>query len=231
MTSSDFTVRSSCRIAAAKAALPFSTTKEIDVGIARVRAARMSYVGGPGFELYVPTDQCVTLYDALWECGAEFGLTDAGYYTIDALRIEAGRDFEVVNPDSDPRYKELWQEYHEIMGRHCGYLALMSGLATGAERQVMDPVEMDMSEESFPTAGTYPTYQWTPDGKSIVIPQGGKIRRVDVATGQVSTIPFTARVHRVVGEAVGAVGRRGGQDEGAVAVQVADPAEEPTGGQ
>jgi malate dehydrogenase (oxaloacetate-decarboxylating)(NADP+) len=33
------------------------------------------------------------------------------------LRIVAGRDFEVVNPDSDPRYKELWQEYHEIMGR------------------------------------------------------------------------------------------------------------------
>ena len=39
----------------------------IDVGYARVRAARMSYVGGPGYELYVPTDQCVTLYDALCE--------------------------------------------------------------------------------------------------------------------------------------------------------------------
>ena len=33
------------------------------------------------------------------------------------LRVVAGRDFEVVNPDSDPRYKELWQGYHEIMGR------------------------------------------------------------------------------------------------------------------
>jgi malate dehydrogenase (oxaloacetate-decarboxylating)(NADP+) len=33
------------------------------------------------------------------------------------LRIVAGRDFEVVNPDSDPRYKELWQGYHDIMGR------------------------------------------------------------------------------------------------------------------
>ena len=50
-----------------KDALPFSTTREIDVGCARVRAARMSYVGGPGYELYVPTDQCVTLYDALRE--------------------------------------------------------------------------------------------------------------------------------------------------------------------
>jgi malate dehydrogenase (oxaloacetate-decarboxylating)(NADP+) len=33
------------------------------------------------------------------------------------LRLVQGRDIEVVNPDSDPRYKELWQEYHEIMGR------------------------------------------------------------------------------------------------------------------
>ena len=48
-----------------KAGLPFSTTAEIDVGYARVRAARMSYVGGPGYEMVVPTDQCVTLYDAL----------------------------------------------------------------------------------------------------------------------------------------------------------------------
>jgi malate dehydrogenase (oxaloacetate-decarboxylating)(NADP+) len=29
----------------------------------------------------------------------------------------AGSDFELVNPDSDPRYKELWQDYHELMER------------------------------------------------------------------------------------------------------------------
>jgi malate dehydrogenase (oxaloacetate-decarboxylating)(NADP+) len=33
------------------------------------------------------------------------------------LRLVANRDFAVVNPDSDPRYRELWQEYHRIMGR------------------------------------------------------------------------------------------------------------------
>ena len=33
------------------------------------------------------------------------------------LRIIAGRDFEVVNPDADTRYKELWQEYHHLRGR------------------------------------------------------------------------------------------------------------------
>ncbi len=87
-----------------KAALPFATTKETDVGYARVRAARISYVGGPGYELHVPTEQCVTLYDALVDAGVEFGLRDAGYYTIDALRIEAGRRAwgAELSPDETP---------------------------------------------------------------------------------------------------------------------------------
>ncbi|MBL0290280.1 MAG: FAD-dependent oxidoreductase [Betaproteobacteria bacterium] len=87
-----------------KSGLPFATTREIDVGHARVRAARMSYVGGPGYELYVATDQCCTLYDALVAAGEEFGLRDAGYYTIDALRIEAGRRAwgAELSPDETP---------------------------------------------------------------------------------------------------------------------------------
>jgi 4-methylaminobutanoate oxidase (formaldehyde-forming) len=64
----------------------------------------MSYVGGPGYELFVSADQCLTLYDALWTVGAEFGLRDAGYYTIDALRIEAGRRAwgAELGPDETP---------------------------------------------------------------------------------------------------------------------------------
>jgi len=87
-----------------KAGLPFGTTRDIDVGHARVRATRMSYVGGPGYELCVPTDQCVTLYDALFDAGSALGLRDAGYYTIDALRIEAGRRAwgAELSPDETP---------------------------------------------------------------------------------------------------------------------------------
>jgi malate dehydrogenase (oxaloacetate-decarboxylating)(NADP+) len=33
------------------------------------------------------------------------------------LRIRAGEHFELVNPDSDSRYKELWQDYHHLMER------------------------------------------------------------------------------------------------------------------
>jgi glycine cleavage system aminomethyltransferase T/glycine/D-amino acid oxidase-like deaminating enzyme len=87
-----------------KDAMPFATARDIDVGYARVRAARMSYVGGPGYELLVTTDQCVTLYEALFSAGSDLGLRDAGYYTIDALRIEAGRRAwgAELGPDETP---------------------------------------------------------------------------------------------------------------------------------
>jgi 4-methylaminobutanoate oxidase (formaldehyde-forming) len=86
------------------AALKFSHTLEIDLGHARVRAARMSYVGGPGFELYVPVEMARHVYLALAEAGADLGLRDAGYYALDALRIEAGRRAWAaeLGPDENP---------------------------------------------------------------------------------------------------------------------------------
>jgi glycine cleavage system aminomethyltransferase T/glycine/D-amino acid oxidase-like deaminating enzyme len=88
----------------APAALKFSHTREIDVGFARVRAARMSYVGGPGFELYVPIEMARHVYLVLMEAGDDMGLVDAGYYALDALRIEAGRRAwgAELGPDETP---------------------------------------------------------------------------------------------------------------------------------
>jgi 4-methylaminobutanoate oxidase (formaldehyde-forming) len=95
-------------------ALKFSHTREIDLGHARVRAARMSYVGGPGFELYVPVEMTRHVYLALHEAGAGLGqalttgpsrdLMDAGYFALDALRIEAGRRAwgAELGPDETP---------------------------------------------------------------------------------------------------------------------------------
>jgi malate dehydrogenase (oxaloacetate-decarboxylating)(NADP+) len=33
------------------------------------------------------------------------------------LNLKSGRDFDVVNIESDSRYRELWQEYYRLMGR------------------------------------------------------------------------------------------------------------------
>jgi 4-methylaminobutanoate oxidase (formaldehyde-forming) len=86
------------------AALKFSHTREIDLGHARVRAARMAYVGGPGYELYVPMEMTRHVYLALMHAGADLGLRDAGYYALDALRIKAGRRAwgAELGPDETP---------------------------------------------------------------------------------------------------------------------------------
>ncbi len=34
------------------------------------------------------------------------------------LRIQIGRDVECVNPEDDPRFRQYWELYHQLMGRH-----------------------------------------------------------------------------------------------------------------
>ncbi len=84
--------------------LKFAATAEIDLGYARVRAARMSYVGGPGYELYVPIEMARHVYLALHAASEGLGLADAGYFALDALRIEAGRRAwgAELGPDETP---------------------------------------------------------------------------------------------------------------------------------
>ncbi|MCA1586764.1 MAG: hypothetical protein LC791_18985 [Acidobacteria bacterium] len=78
----------------------------------------------------------------------------------------------------------------------------LRNLESGAERLLMDPIEVDMAE-GMKVSRDLPGYSWARDGKSLVIAQGGRIRRVEVESGQVSTIPFTARVRRTISEMAG----------------------------
>jgi 4-methylaminobutanoate oxidase (formaldehyde-forming) len=70
------------------AAFPFLSSREIWLGSAPVRAARITYVGELGWELYVPTELVTGVYDALVEAGEDLGLRHAGYHAMDSLRME-----------------------------------------------------------------------------------------------------------------------------------------------
>jgi len=72
------------------AAFPFGTAREIPLAYATVRAARITYVGELGWELYVPTEFAAGVYDALVAEGAALGLRHAGYHAMDSLRLEKG---------------------------------------------------------------------------------------------------------------------------------------------
>ncbi len=85
-------------------AFPFGTSREIDLRHATVRATRITYVGELGWELTVPTEFAVGVYESLLGAGEEFGLADAGYYAINSLRLDKGyRAFgSDLTPDHGP---------------------------------------------------------------------------------------------------------------------------------
>ena len=74
-------------------------------------------------------------------------------------------------------------------------------LASARARAVYAPLERD-NQETWAVHGVYPALAWTPDGRALVFWAQGKIRRVDVATGQAAVIPFRVRATRRIAEAV-----------------------------
>jgi glycine cleavage system aminomethyltransferase T/glycine/D-amino acid oxidase-like deaminating enzyme len=70
------------------AAFPFGTSREIELGLARVRASRITYVGELGWEIYVSSEFMQGVYDELAAVGPKFGLVHAGYHALNSLRIE-----------------------------------------------------------------------------------------------------------------------------------------------
>jgi len=84
-------------------AFPYRAAKEIDIGFARVLCIRITYLGELGYELYIPAEQTVHVYDRLVAAGAAFGLRHAGLKALASLRMEKGyRDYghDIDNTDS-----------------------------------------------------------------------------------------------------------------------------------
>ncbi len=67
---------------------PFGTVQNVMIAGAPVRVLRISFVGELGYELHVPSEYLLTVFDALHDVGAEQGLVNAGYRAIDSLRLE-----------------------------------------------------------------------------------------------------------------------------------------------
>ncbi len=69
-------------------AFPQATSRLIHFADARIRVSRTTSVGEDGWELYVPVECGAAVYERLLAEGADLGLTPAGHYAIDSLRIE-----------------------------------------------------------------------------------------------------------------------------------------------
>jgi len=106
-------------------AFPYMTAREIDLHYARVLAMRVTYVGELGWELHVPADQALTVYDALLEAGTEYGFRNVGLGAMGSLRMEkAYRDcaLDIDNTDTPLDvglgFAVAWDKPGGFIGRH-----------------------------------------------------------------------------------------------------------------
>ena len=123
-----------------KTAFPFATSKLIDVGMATVRATRVSFVGELGWELYIPIESAFIVYQTLIDEGQALGLAHAGHLALDACRLEKGfRHWgHDIGPEETPLQAGLsfavaWDKPGGFIGRN----ALFEQRKTGVSKHLL----------------------------------------------------------------------------------------------
>ncbi len=76
----------------------------------------------------------------------------------------------------------------------------LKDLETGEERAIYDDLDRDL-QEIWAVHGVYPNMDWLPNNRDLVFWAGGKIRRINTATGATSVIPFRVSNARAVATA------------------------------
>ncbi len=121
-------------------AFPFGTSREIDLGFGFVRATRMTYVGELGWELLIPADIAVHVYDVITQAGHELNLCHAGYHALDSLRLEKayrswGHDISAHDTplEAGLGFTVKWDKPGGFIGRE----ALLEQRQSGVQRRLV----------------------------------------------------------------------------------------------
>jgi dimethylglycine dehydrogenase len=104
-------------------AMPFMSVREMDVGLAPCRVARISFTGELGYEIYVPTVYAGPVYDGLVEAGKKFGLRPFGTRALVSMGME--KSFGIWSREFTPDYTPVmcrmdrWVDYDkaDFIGR------------------------------------------------------------------------------------------------------------------
>ncbi len=72
------------------AAFPFATSQEMEIGYAIVQVNRITYVGELGWEIYIPAEFALHVFERILDAGQAHGLKLAGFHAMNACRMEKG---------------------------------------------------------------------------------------------------------------------------------------------
>ncbi|HEY5656805.1 MAG TPA: FAD-dependent oxidoreductase [Myxococcota bacterium] len=117
-------------------AFPFFSCRELRVGMAPVRALRISYVGELGYELHHPVEYQRHIYDLLMEAGRSYEIVDFGYRALDSMRLEKAYRLWGVDMSADYTPLEAGMDRFVAFdkGDFIGREALVAQRERGVER-------------------------------------------------------------------------------------------------
>lgn len=121
-------------------AFPFATSREIELGYAIIRASRITFVGELGWELYVPTEFVLGVYDEIVASGKSFGLVHAGYHALNSLRIEKAYrhwSHDITDEDTPLEAGLGFAVKFEKAGGFIGRDALLKQKETGVSKRLL----------------------------------------------------------------------------------------------
>ncbi|MDP2580777.1 NADP-dependent malic enzyme [Shimia thalassica] len=75
------------------------------------------------------------------------------------LKIRPGTDFEIVNPENDPRYRDYWTSYHELMQRS-GVTPDLAKAIMRTNTTAIGAVAVHRGEADSLICGTFGEYRW-----------------------------------------------------------------------
>lgn len=70
--------------------LGYFRTRELTLGGVGVHVSRTGYTGDLGFEVWIPAERALAVWDAIWDAGGPHGVRPAGIHALDVSRVEAG---------------------------------------------------------------------------------------------------------------------------------------------
>ncbi|MBK5334014.1 MAG: aminomethyltransferase family protein, partial [Ilumatobacteraceae bacterium] len=130
-------------------AFPFGTSQEMDLGYARVRASRVTYVGELGWEIYVPAEFAAAVFGVLSDGGSNGAPRLAGYHALNSLRMEKGYRHwgHDITPDDSPLEAGLgfavaWNKPDGFIGKE----ALARQRGTGLTRRLVQLALVDSNK-------------------------------------------------------------------------------------
>ena len=151
-----------------------------------IQISRTGYTGDLGYELWIPADRALPVWDALMVRGVDYGLTPAGIWALDVVRIEAGLvmlevDYHsathamIESQKSSPYELSLDWTVHLEKGAFNGQAALKAEKARGpAWRFVGIEVDWDSFEALFRAAQLAPSLPAIAWRSSVPIYRGGE---------------------------------------------------------